>query len=70
MYCSELLYPVFLERGLLPKTEGGIWRTVISPDAMLASLLDVHLPKRMVHFLFYVASEDGKPYFMNKEQLF
>lgn len=70
MYCSELLYPVFLERGLSPKTEEGIWRTVISPDAMLASLLDVHLPKRMVHFLFYVASKDGKPYFMNKEQLF
>lgn len=70
VYCSELLYPVFLKRGLSPKIEEGVWRDVVSPDAMLASLLDAHLPKRMVHFLFYVASEDGKPYFMNREQLF
>lgn len=70
VYCSELLYPVFLDWGLSPKTEEGMWRTIISPDAMLASLLDTQLPKRMVHFLFYVASEGWEPHFMNREQLF
>lgn len=69
LYCSELLYPVFLERGLSPKTQKEMRRTIISPDAMLASLLDPQLPKRMVHFLFYVESEYGIPRFMSKEQL-
>lgn len=69
LYCSELLYPSFIERGITPKAEEGILRSVISPNALLHSLFDTTVPDHVVHFLFYVESDGNQRIFRDKEKL-
>ena len=69
LYCSELLYPSFLERGIAPQAEEGILRSVVSPNALLRSLFNASVPDHVVHFLFYVESDGSQWIFWDKDKL-
>lgn len=65
LYCSELLIPTFNRRGFFPTSEQALLRTVISPDAMLESLLARKKPKHVTHLIFYVESDGESWHFLN-----
>lgn len=58
LYCSELVYPLLQDRGFSPLIQQGKFRDVITPDALVAALIDQKLPKHLVHFLFYVEGNE------------
>lgn len=69
LYCSELLYPTFVKWGYSPTRENELLRSVISPDAMLQSLLKRKKPKHSTHLIFYVESDGEKRHFLGKDAL-
>lgn len=69
LYCSELLAPVLHIRGFQIMVEDWILRDVISPNALIRSLLLDSNKKNQAFMLFYIDMKDGALRYQSRKTL-
>lgn len=69
MYCSEVLYDTFLERGYSPQIEKGVFRDTLSPNTLMKILFEQQYQHLKPHLVFYFKGIWDSVVCLGKEEL-